>query len=119
MNILPPAAPGHPTNLTGNVQDETSVQLHWSKPNDPNGVILGYQVFYYGYKGNHTKVNTVNKCLIMSSGRLFAMVISYKCIYTSISPFSYTHIHIHKHIHRFIFIYVHTYIHICIRTYYI
>ena len=66
MNILPPAAPGHPTNLTGNVQDETSVQLSWSKPNDPNGVILGYQVFYYGYKGNHTKVNIGNKCLMFS-----------------------------------------------------
>ena len=54
---LPPAVPGRPTNLTGSVQDKTSVWLHWSKPNDPNGIILGYQVFYYGYTGNHTKVN--------------------------------------------------------------
>ena len=92
MNILPPAAPGRPTNLTGNVQDETSVQLHWSKPNDPNGIILGYQVFYYGYKRNHTKVNTVNKCL-MSSGKLFAMVISYKCIHIHQSVLIHTHTH--------------------------
>ena len=60
MNVLPPAAPGRPTNLIANAQNETSVLLRWSKPNDANGVILGYQVFYYGYMG--TKVNTANKC---------------------------------------------------------
>ena len=74
MCIFPLTAPGHPTDLVANAQNETSVLLRWSKPNDPNGVILGYQVFYYGYKGNHTKVNIVNKCLIMSSGKLFAIV---------------------------------------------
>ena len=56
MNILPLTAPGRPTDLDGKAQNGNSVQLRWSKPNDPNGVILGYQVFYYGYKGNHTKV---------------------------------------------------------------
>jgi len=56
-NHFPLAAPGRPTNLIRSIQDKTSVRLHWNKPNDPNGVILGYQVFYYGYKGNHTKVN--------------------------------------------------------------
>ena len=56
MYIFPLAAPGRPTDLVANPQNETSVLLRWSKPNDPNGVILGYQVFYYGYKGNHTKV---------------------------------------------------------------
>ena len=96
MNILPPAAPGRPTNLTGNVQDETSVQLHWSEPNDPNGVILGYQVFYYGYKGNHTKVNIVNKCL-MSSEKLFTMVITYKCIHIHQSVLIHTHTHTQTH----------------------
>ena len=51
---FPLAAPGQPTDLIGNAQNETSVLLHWSKPNDPNGIILGYQVFYYS---NHTMVS--------------------------------------------------------------
>ena len=55
------AAPGRPTNLTGSVQDKTSVWLHWNRPDDPNGIILGYQMFYYGYTGNHTEVSTVCK----------------------------------------------------------
>ena len=54
---FPLTAPGQPTDLIGNTQNETSVLLQWSKPNDPNGIILGYQVLYYSYKANHTMVS--------------------------------------------------------------
>ena len=60
MYILPLTAPGYPTDLVGSAQNQTSVLLRWSKPNDPNGIILGYQVFYYGYTGNHTEVKQLN-----------------------------------------------------------
>ena len=30
--------------------NETAVRLSWATPDSPNGIILEYQVIYYGYK---------------------------------------------------------------------
>ena len=30
--------------------NETAVKLSWSTPETPNGIILEYQIIYYGYK---------------------------------------------------------------------
>ena len=31
------------------VLNETAVRLVWSPPDNPNGIIIEYQVIYYGY----------------------------------------------------------------------
>ncbi len=49
-----PAVPGPPTSLKAAVFDKTSVILSWSPPSNPNGVVLGFQVLYYGYKEQET-----------------------------------------------------------------
>ena len=42
--------PGEPKELMLKVLNETAVRLSWAPPDSPNGVILDYEVIYYGYK---------------------------------------------------------------------
>jgi len=42
--------PGQPKELKLEVLNETAVSLSWAPPDSPNGVILEYEVIYYGYK---------------------------------------------------------------------
>ena len=106
MRFLLLVVPGRPTDLIGNARNGTSVLLSWNKPNDPNGVILGYQVFYYGYMGNHTKVNTVNKCCLSGAWIHSTFVKGYKSMHTHPS----INIHTHTQMHTYIYIHMHTYI---------
>ena len=39
-----------PQNIRGEQLNATSVRLHWDSPENPNGVIIGFQVAYYGYE---------------------------------------------------------------------
>lgn len=41
--------PAAPKELVSEILNETAVRLVWSPPDNPNGVILGYQVIYFGY----------------------------------------------------------------------
>ena len=50
--ILYSIAPGTPTGVSVEIINATSLQLSWQRPVDANGVILEYQVLYFGYKGN-------------------------------------------------------------------
>lgn len=44
--------PGAPTDVVVSLrEDGTSVELTWQAPADANGIILEYQVIYFGYKG--------------------------------------------------------------------
>ena len=42
--------PGQPKELKLEVLNETAISLSWAPPDSPNGVILEYEVIYYGYK---------------------------------------------------------------------
>ena len=46
LAIVPPT----PKNPESQVLNETAVSLVWYTPDSPNGIILEYQVIYYGYK---------------------------------------------------------------------
>lgn len=41
--------PGAPTTVKSTILDETSIELTWSPPSNPNGILEGYQIVYYGY----------------------------------------------------------------------
>ena len=87
LSICTLAGPSAPTNLNGITLNETTIQLDWSRPVNPNGIILGYQVFYYGYMGDPTEVNTVTfawcllKYIVLAMG-LFPCYL-YACIHPS------------------------------------
>ena len=53
-HILPiSSVPGPVSRLTYNGISATSVNISWSKPEEPNGVIVGYSVRYYReFEGN-------------------------------------------------------------------
>ena len=42
--------PGRPKELRLEILNETAVCLSWASPDSPNGVILEYEVTYYGHK---------------------------------------------------------------------
>lgn len=42
--------PGQPKDLKVEILNETAVSLSWASPDSPNGVIVEYEVIYYGYK---------------------------------------------------------------------
>lgn len=42
--------PSVPKEVVGEVLNSTAVSLSWNPPDNPNGVILGYQLTYYGYR---------------------------------------------------------------------
>ena len=44
-------APGPPTDVSVGIKNSTSVQVTWQEPIDTNGIIQGYQVFYFAYEG--------------------------------------------------------------------
>ena len=49
--------PGPPINVKATSVDESeeySINLIWSPPVNPNGVLLEYQIFYFGYKEEET-----------------------------------------------------------------
>ena len=43
--------------------NSTTVGIHWSPPDEPNGVILGYQVIYFGYTPPETPASQVQMYL--------------------------------------------------------
>ena len=45
-----PIVPAAPKEPVSEILNETAVRLMWSSPDNPNGIILVYQVIYYGYK---------------------------------------------------------------------
>ena len=36
--------------MAGEQLNTISVRLHWNPPENPNGIITGYQMTYYGYR---------------------------------------------------------------------
>jgi len=46
----PHTVPDRPQNIKLEMVSKTAVSLSWAPPDSPNGVILEYEVFYYGYK---------------------------------------------------------------------
>ena len=44
------SVPSAPQNVTDELLNAITVRLHWDPPENPNGVITGYQVIYYGYR---------------------------------------------------------------------
>ena len=49
--------PGAPTDVTVSLlSGSTSVEVAWQRPTDANGILLEYQIIYFGYKGQMPKV---------------------------------------------------------------
>ena len=47
--------PSAPIGLTSEIVSENSMELRWNPPNNPNGIILEYQITFRGYAtGNET-----------------------------------------------------------------
>jgi len=44
------AVPSAPVNLSAQVVNATAAVLKWSPPDSPNGIILFYQIRFYGYE---------------------------------------------------------------------
>ena len=36
--------------VIGKALNEKSISLSWKEPQQPNGIIIGYQILYYSYK---------------------------------------------------------------------
>ena len=47
--IFPSTVPSAPVDVTGEIFNGTMVLLQWSPPEEPNGILLEYQVTYYGH----------------------------------------------------------------------
>jgi len=46
--------PSAPEDITYTIVTDTAIQLQWSPPDTPNGIIRSYQVFYHGYRLNQS-----------------------------------------------------------------
>lgn len=46
--------PGAPTALKATIVEKTNVRLTWNPPTNTNGVLLDYQIVYYGFKEQQT-----------------------------------------------------------------
>ena len=57
-----PLVPGPVSNLSYNITSDTSAKIMWSEPEEPNGVITGYDVTFgdYGNYRGHTMQSTLN-----------------------------------------------------------
>jgi hypothetical protein len=42
--------PGAPDMVIGKALNDKTISLHWKEPQQPNGIIVGYQILYYSYK---------------------------------------------------------------------
>ena len=51
-----PSAPEVNQQVGIELLNGTTVEFHWSTPDNPNGVILDYQVIYFGYTPPETPV---------------------------------------------------------------
>ena len=51
------AVPGPVSNLSYSITSNTSANITWSEPTEPNGFITGYVMEYGVYEANKTKVN--------------------------------------------------------------
>ena len=47
MHVIPPVAPGRPTNVKISAVSSTALMVSWDKPTENNGVILDYTVRYF------------------------------------------------------------------------
>ena len=47
--------PGAPDMVIGKALNDKSISLSWKEPQQPNGIILGYQILYYNYKEEEDK----------------------------------------------------------------
>ena len=72
-HFLPTSSvPGPVSGLTYNGISATSINISWSKPEEPNGVIVGYSVRYREFEGNadseilveslHLTINGLSEC---------------------------------------------------------
>lgn len=52
-----------PTGIKFDVVDQLNVNLVWSPPSDPSGILLDYNILYYGYKQDEAKLN-VRACWV-------------------------------------------------------
>jgi len=52
--------PGAPGDITYQILTDTTVQLHWTPPDHPNGIIVSYQIIYHGYRVNQTASAATN-----------------------------------------------------------
>ncbi len=59
------AVPGVVSNLTGKL-DFTSVMLSWGPPQEPNGIIIAYEVTYTINGGYLTRVNVTDYMVIIA-----------------------------------------------------
>lgn len=48
-----PLVPGPPTSLVLDSPSETEITLHWTPPDQPNGILIGY-VLQYQQSENHS-----------------------------------------------------------------
>ena len=71
--------PGAPDTVIGKALNDKFISLSWKEPQQPNGIILGYQIVYYNYyykeegdKGTEMviKINLQLLCTIMQSNQI-------------------------------------------------
>ena len=75
--LLPFSVPGPPTSVKATILDKTSVILSWSPPLISNGLLLGFQVIYYGYKEQETS-KVLNSCAMHTY--LLYLSIIFRCM---------------------------------------
>jgi len=61
--VLIHAVPSAPVELSAHVVNETAVILNWSPPDSPNGIILFYEIKFYGYKTSEDDSTVYFVCL--------------------------------------------------------
>ena len=61
--VLIRAVPSAPVELSAHVVNETAAILNWSPPDSSNGIILFYQIRFYGYKTSEEDSTVYFICL--------------------------------------------------------
>lgn len=65
---------GPPTVVQSKISDKTNVNLVWSHPDDPYGILLDYRVIYYGFK----QANAANRVRLIP-------VVHHRCLCYSLN----------------------------------
>ena len=84
-NVSVYPVPGPVSNLSYNITSNTSAVIMWSEPEEPNGVITGYDVVYGVYEeDNSTTVDVKELMLIIGNLSEYNDVLDYICICTDV-----------------------------------
>ena len=60
-NLTSFVVPGKPKDLKTIQVDESTIELSWSPPVDPNGNLIEYRIVYLGYKEVEDNVSAINQ----------------------------------------------------------